>query len=177
MSGAACSFWQKVLMAALSKVLVQVTEQSILRWMRKRDRVREWESERGKRERNRKVISTFRNTLHICSPSFMIAGFQVKYRQTLSLFMYCRPCDSLSTDATHHCAASERKPLRVSSCSQPFFWLTITTQGAFSLPATSSPQSSTEDTMLFECNTYWKRLEKLTCYWLDKTIVFSKWMY
>lgn len=44
-SGEACSFWQKVLMAALSKVLVQVTEQSILRWMRECER--ETEAARG----------------------------------------------------------------------------------------------------------------------------------
>lgn len=49
MSGAACSFWQKVLMAALSKVLVQVTEQSILRWMREREWRRERQRE-GERE-------------------------------------------------------------------------------------------------------------------------------
>lgn len=62
-SGRACSFWQKVLMAALSKVLVQVTEQSILRWMGECERQ---EGERGRhRGRDRKVISIFRSRLLI----------------------------------------------------------------------------------------------------------------
>lgn len=70
MSGQACSFWQKVLMAALSKVLVQVTEQSILRWMgaceREREAGRDWDG---------KVISIFRNRLLIYNSSPMIGGY------------------------------------------------------------------------------------------------------
>lgn len=75
MSGTACSFWQKVLMAALSKVLVQVTVQSILRWMRARERV----TQRA-RDSNRKVISTFKNELPICNSSSRIAEITGTYR-------------------------------------------------------------------------------------------------
>lgn len=70
MSGQACSFWQKVLMAALSKVLVQVTEQSILRWMGACERERE-----AGRDWDRKVISIFRNRLLIYNSSSMIGGY------------------------------------------------------------------------------------------------------
>lgn len=75
MSGTACSFWQKVLMAALSKVLVQVTEQSILRWMRERDGEREWKAEKDETGKSSALSGT--GDLFV---SCKITSFRIEYK-------------------------------------------------------------------------------------------------
>lgn len=192
MSGTACSFWQKVLMAALSKVLVQVTEQSILRWMRERGRGRE-------RDWNRKVISTFRKELHICNSSSMLTGFQVEYTRTVNT--QCGSRENFSTSIKHHSAVQEQKLLRFASCSwlfffdnknpmciivsccsipsvipwghNPFSFLTVGLWGSMYL---------SQQSVFIQCITYYRRSEKtLTCHWFtDKKrrhCCTVNWMY
>lgn len=152
MSGSACSFWQKVLMAALSKVLVQVTEQSILRWMREKGNEKGWEreTERGKSSALSGTSYAFGNS------SSTITGFS----NGICIYWYSALIIVSHATGPQRCASTEN----VEHC---ILWLagyllTKRTQSTLSFLAAWFPLPSPKDLSFFLSN-HWCYVCKKCC--------------